>query len=209
MVCVTYLRQHKKTIGRIIGCILLYGLLCLMIQWSVQDSTKYILNKKVIFCGCVLAANMELWQYQKAYIISCVTSICIFLSASYVPLLTGQHVAHQDVVSALIMGTAIFLIFSILHYVVNGIQRKRIRQAFHCVLYLSGGIALLIPLLVWGYYIVSHHVLSATIALTLFQTNGSETISYLKDQSLYTWGGDVRTVMCYNQSGYKIAMADE
>lgn len=160
-----------------------------MIQWSVHDSAKYILNKKVIFCGCVLAANMELWQYQKAYIISCVTSICIFLSVSYVPLLTGQHVAHQDVVSALIMGTAIFLFFSILHYVVNGIQRKRIRQAFHCVLYLSGGIALLIPLLVWGYYIGSHHVLSATIALTLFQTNGSETISYLKNQSLYTWGG--------------------
>lgn len=189
VVYVTYLRQHKKTIGRIIGCILLYSLLCLVIQWGVHDSARYILNKKIFFCGGALAANMELWRYQKAYIISCVTSICIFLSASYVPMLTGQHIAHQDVMSALIMGTAMFLIFSILHYVVNGIQRKWIRQACHCVLYLSGGIALLIPLLIWGYYIVSHHVLSATIALTLFQTNGSETISYLKDQNLYTWVG--------------------
>ena len=44
--------------------------------------------------------------------------------------------------------------------------------------------------------------------LTLFQTNGSETISYLKDQSLYTWG-NVRTVMCYNQSGLQDCYADE
>ena len=88
VVCVTYLRQHKKTIGRIIGCILLYGLLCLMIQWSVHDSAKYILNKKVIFLWmCISGKYGTLAVSESIYYFLC-DKYMYLLSASYVPLLT-------------------------------------------------------------------------------------------------------------------------
>lgn len=45
------------------------------------------------------------------------------------------------------------------------------------------------PLVIWGYYAVSGRVLSATIVLTLFQTNGSESLAYLKSQNLVSWVG--------------------
>lgn len=113
----------------------------------------------------------------------------IFLSSSLVPILAGQHVQRADVTVAYLIGASLFLFFTDLIYISRHIRKNFLRRVLDGVLYVCLGIALLLPLFIWGYYAVSGHVLSATIVLTLFQTNGSESLAYLKSQSLSVWGG--------------------
>ena len=77
------------------------------------------------------------------------------------------------------------------------IRKKSLRCVLDGLLYVCMVAALLFPLLIWGYYAVSGHVLSATIVLTLFQTNGSESLAYLKSQNLFVWGGNIRSAYLY------------
>lgn len=105
------------------------------------------------------------------------------------PILTGQHVQRAEVTAAYLIGSALFLFFTDLIYIGRHIRKKSLCRVLDGFLYVCLGTALLFPLLIWGYYAVSGHVLSATIVLTLFQTNGSESLAYLKSQNLSIWGG--------------------
>lgn len=104
------------------------------------------------------------------------------------PILTGQHVQRAEVTAAYLIWSALFLFFTDLIYIGRHIRKKSLCRVLDGFLYVCLGTALLFPLLIWGYYAVSGHVLSATIVLTLFQTNGSESLAYLKSQNLSIWG---------------------
>lgn len=104
-------------------------------------------------------------------------------------MLAGQHIQRIEVTAAYLVGAALFLFFTDLIYISRHIRKKSLRCVLDGLLYVCMVAALLFPLLIWGYYAVSGHVLSATIVLTLFQTNGSESLAYLKSQNLFVWGG--------------------
>lgn len=184
-----YMQRHRQTICRSVLCIILFMLAGILIQWWIPSSASLAFKGRLFYSGFALALSLFLWKYSRPYIgIFCLYT-GIFLSSSLVPILAGQHVQPVDVTAAYLIGASLFLFFTDLIYISRHIRKKFLRRVLDGVLYVCLGIALLLPLFIWGYYAVSGHVLSATIVLTLFQTNGSESLAYLKSQNLSVWGG--------------------
>lgn len=123
----------------------------------------------------------------------------IVLSAAFIPLLSGQRILHEEIAHAFVMGTAAFLTIFSLRIMAGQLRFSHLRRFCLGTVYLLGAVFLLIPLLFWGYYVVSGRVLSSAIVLTLFQTNGSEAMSYLKDQNIFLW--------CVTCDGYDAAVS--
>lgn len=189
MQVLSYMQRHRQTVYCSVLCIILFVLAGILIQWWIPSSASLAFKGRLFYSGFALALSMFLWKYSRPYIgIFCLYT-GIFLSSSLVPILAGQHVQRVDVTAAYLIGASLFLFFTDLIYISRHIRKNFLRRVLDGVLYVCLGIALLLPLFIWGYYAVSGHVLSATIVLTLFQTNGSESLAYLKSQSLSVWGG--------------------
>lgn len=189
MQILSYMRRHRQTIFRSVLCIILFMLAGILIQWCIPSSSSFAFKGRLFYSGLALAFSLFLWNYSRFYIGAFCLYTIIFLSSSLMPILTGQHVQRAEVTAAYLIGSALFLFFTDLIYIGRHIRKKSLCRVLDGFLYVCLGTALLFPLLIWGYYAVSGHVLSATIVLTLFQTNGSESLAYLKSQNLSIWGG--------------------
>ena len=192
-----YVQHHRKTIFRSVLCIILFVLAGISIQWWIPSSASLAFKGRLFYSGLALALSLFLWNYSRFYIGTFCLYTIIFLSSSLMPMLAGQHVERAEVTAAYLIGAALFLFFTDLLYISRHIRKKSLRHVLDSFLYVCLGAALLFPLLIGGYYAVSGHVLSATIVLTLFQTNGSESLAYLKSQNLFMWGGNIRSAYLY------------
>lgn len=184
-----YMQRHRQMICRSVLCIILFMLIGILIQWCIPSSSSFAFKGRLFYSGFALALSLFLWNYSRFYIGAFCLYTVIFLSSSLIPMLAGQHVERVEVTAAYLIGAALFLFFTDLLYISRHIRKKSVCHVLDGFLYVCLGVALLFPLLVWGYYAVSGYVLSATIVLTLFQTNGSESLAYLKSQNLFMWGG--------------------
>ncbi len=184
-----YVQHHRQTIFRSVLCIILFVLAGISIQWWIPSSASLAFKGRLFCSGLALALSLFLWNYSRFYIGAFCLYTIIFLSSSLMPMLAGQHIQRIEVTAAYLVGAALFLFFTDLIYISRHIRKKSLRCVLDGLLYVCMVAALLFPLLIWGYYAVSGHVLSATIVLTLFQTNGSESLAYLKSQNLFVWGG--------------------
>lgn len=184
-----YLQQHRKCLYQGISCVFLFVFFGLLLQMSTLSVFSFSFKTKLIFSGMATALSMTLWQYTKGYVISFILYTGIFLSSAFVPVLVGQHIERTEIIAAYLLGSMVFLFLTDLLYISRHIALKAVRHLSNGVLYFCLVFALLMPLVIWGYYAVSGRVLSATIVLTLFQTNGSESLAYLKSQNLIIWAG--------------------
>ena len=180
-----YMQRHRQTICRSVLCIILFMLIGILIQWCIPSSSSFAFKGRLFYSGLALAFSLFLWNYSRFYIGAFCLYTIIFLSSSLMPMLAGQHIQRIEVTAAYLVGAALFLFFTDLIYISRHIRKKSLRCVLDGLLYVCMVAALLFPLLIWGYYAVSGHVLSATIVLTLFQTNGSESLAYLKSQNLW------------------------
>lgn len=173
-----------------IGYALIFIVLILLAQLFIFNITHVAFYLRIVLNSIVLSILTSLWSNKKSYIAFFCIYTGVFLSAAGVPLLCGQQVGRDEVVDAYLMGASIFFLLTLLLWIVSYIKQKRqavVRGFIYCIL----GLCLMMPLCIWGYYIVSGQVLSATIILTLFQTNSDEAISYLRDQNIIAWIGVV------------------
>ena len=191
-----YMQRHRQMICRSVLCIILFMLIGILIQWCIPSSSSFAFKGRLFYSGFALALSLFLWNYSRLYIGAFCLYTVIFLSSSLMPMLAGQHIQRIEVTAAYLVGAALFLFFTDLIYISRHIRKKSLRCVLDGLLYVCMVAALLFPLLIWGYYAVSGHVLSATIVLTLFQTNGSESLAYLKSQNLFVWG-DIRSAYLY------------
>ena len=114
--------------------------------------------------------------------------VAIFVSASYVPLFDGAHVAGKEISSAYLFGASYFLFWTWIYGATRKIPTDALRRFACGFSFAALAVAILMPLLVWGYWIVSGgYVLSSAIVLTLFQTNLAESLAYLKNQNIFLW----------------------
>ena len=172
-----------KGIASAVVYLLCYG----VCQWMVPDLSPYRFYDSAAICALLVAGNLTAWQYDKKWVRTMILYNGIVLSAAFIPLLSGQRILHEEIAHAFVMGTAAFLTIFSLRIMAGQLRFSHLRRFCLGTVYLLGAVFLLIPLLFWGYYVVSGHVLSSAIVLTLFQTNGSEAMSYLKDQNIFLW----------------------
>lgn len=169
------------------ACAAVYSLCYNVCQWLVPDLSPYRFYESAAICALLVAGNLTVWQYDKKWIRTLIFYNGIVLSAAFIPLLSGQRVLHEEIAHAFVMGTAVFFCLSSLQTMAWQVRFSPVRRFCLGMVYLLGAGFLLVPFLFWGYYVVSGHVLSSAIVLTLFQTNGSEAMSYLKDQNVFLW----------------------
>lgn len=182
-------KQHREDIVRGFFCASLFIFIGFLIQWLVPNASSFVYKSKIIYWGLIAACSLAFWRWSRAYVAGFLFYEVVFLSAALLPLWMGQRLQRQELAAAYVMGAALFFFGTDLLYVFRRIPQSSLRRLADGVVYLCMALALVPPLLIWGYYMVSGHILSATIVLTLFQTNGSETWAYLQSQNLFRWAG--------------------
>lgn len=143
---------------------------------------------RLLHLGIWTALMLPMVAYAKRYILMLMIYVAIFVSASYMPLFAGMNVGGKEIAAAYLFGTSYFLLWTWIYGAAHQSASKPLRSLVSGLTYTALTVPTLVPLLVWGYWIVSGgYVLSSAIVLTLFQTNLSESAAYLKNQNLFLW----------------------
>lgn len=111
----------------------------------------------------------------------------LYMSVSYLKLVEGMTLPRAELMQSFTMSAAVFLAVS---YVQEGSRALHgwPGLAAKVFSYLLTLFCLVPPLLVWGYFAVSGHLLTTDIVLTLFQTNIGEAMAYIASQGYLLWG---------------------
>lgn len=186
MFCV---KIDKEAIFRFVISVFAFVALSFFIRFFASSSkvlfSHYSDVLKAAVCGSFV---LHIWNYNKDVIKTFLMFSFLYELPAFFKLfnnmpLTGTELADSFCFANLIC-SVILLLLKLVRLVRNRIARKICIILVDIIIFL----AILLPVFHIGYYLLSGQVLSAAIVLTLFQTNSSEVISYLKDQNLITWG---------------------
>lgn len=143
---------------------------------------------RLLHLGIWTALMLPMAAYAKKYILILMTYVAIFVSVGYLPLFAGMNVGGKEIAVAYLFGTSYFLFWTWIYSAARSTNSKPLQRFVSGLSYTALTVPTLMPLLVWGYWIVSGgYVLSSAIVLTLFQTNLSESAAYLQNQSIFLW----------------------
>lgn len=140
----------------------------------------------LIPCIILLSLNFYLWKFSRSVIVSYFCLTAFYLMIPYLKLTVASILPAREIIQSWAAAALVFSGMMFLFYCTHIISSK-----FHLVL---KGISLLFliaalfsPCLIIGYYILSGHLLTADIILTLFQTNLAEASSYIADRGIFPW----------------------
>ena len=143
---------------------------------------------RLLHLGIWAALMLPMAAYAKRYILMLMIYVAIFVSVGYLPFFVGMNVGGGEIASAYLFGTSWFLFWTWIYRAARSTNAKPLRRFVSGLSYAALTVPTLMPLLVWGYWVISGgYVLSSAIVLTLFQTNLSESAAYLKNQNIFLW----------------------
>lgn len=181
--------QRRKWIPYMVTALIVVSLGALLQMVVLSGKVNGIVELgRLLYLGVWTAILLAMVAYSKRYILMFVLYVAIFVSAAYVPLFDGAHVAGKEITSAYLFGASYFLFWTWIYGAARKISSDVLRCFVGGLAFVALTVAVLMPLLVWGYWIVSGgYVLSSAIVLTLFQTNLAESLAYLKNQNIFLW----------------------
>ena len=114
--------------------------------------------------------------------------ILLWFSAAFCKRNAGMVLSEHEIIQTVGTGIIVYSFCAILVYALSYIRSNWLRICLKFIVLVFFAACMLPPLLVIGYHIVSDgHLLSASILLTLFQTNYEEVKSYLIEQDIVLW----------------------
>ena len=135
-----------------------------------------------------VAFLLPMTAYAKRYIILLVVYVALFVSVAYVPFFAGMNVGGSEIATAYLLGASWFLFWTWMYGAAQKLNSHVVRRVVCGLAFALLALSTLMPLFVWGYWIVSGgYVLSSAIMLTLFQTNLNEAAAYLNSQNPRLW----------------------
>lgn len=158
-------------------------------------------SKRIRIVSSIIAA-FWLWhcRFKERIVIIWTVLTAGYLSAVFIKRLDQMSVYHEEMIAAFAAGSLAFSLICLLEEAASLPARPALRR-------LTAGFARIVsiavimpPCLMWGYYAVSGHVLTADILLTLFQTNPDEAMAYLSSQNLWIWGVSVLALLIISMS---------
>ncbi len=154
--------------------------------------------QRVFWVAICIAILNRLWKdgrksevnfsFSRWYILSYLLFSFLYVLTALIKRADGIILPGVEILSAFLVGSTLFCLIVFLLYLFYQIPVRSLRILCQVFGYVVLGISIFLPAEFLGYYLVSGHVLTADILLTLFQTNGSETAAYLKSQNLLLWG---------------------
>jgi len=141
-----------------------------------------------ILSALICALICALWKYNIVNTILLALISLLWSSAALCKIGAEMVLTEREIIQTIEIGVSFYAIFSVISYMVSYCHKKWLQYTLNMCNNIAFSMAMLLPLLVIGYYIVSDkHMLSANILLTLFQTNYEEVISYLIEQNIALW----------------------
>lgn len=144
---------------------------------------------RMLHLGIWAAIFLPMVSYSRHYIVILTVYTAVFVSAGYVPFLGGLNVGGKDIVCGYLFGMSYFFFLTWFCGAARKVSSPAVGRLVYKVTLAALILPVLMPLLVWGYWVVSGgYTLSSSILLTLFQTNLDESVAYMKNQNVILWG---------------------
>ena len=150
--------------------------------WDLNKQNN-ILIWSALFCTSICSV----YEYSRKAICTYLLVCLLYTSAEYIKMLVGIPLRGITIFDSFVFSVIIVGVILFANQLIAKCPYLIIKRSMLLITYLFFGFFLILPLLFWGYYLVSGQLLSADILLTLFQTNLSETRSYLANQNITRW----------------------
>ncbi len=149
---------------------------------------------KSALCGSLV---LLLWDFDRKAIKAFILFSVLYVSAAFIKLPLHMPLNSNEIVDtfsfAILICAAVLLLLRGLHLIKNLYIKRFLLLLFDIIL-----VAALLPPIAWiGYYLLSGQLLTATIVLTLFQTNPSEAAAYIKDRGVILWCGGIAFALLF------------
>lgn len=180
-------------------------LMSVVIFVGVSFAIRVFATSRVLFShyGDVLKSALcaslvlLLWDFDRKAIKAFILFSVLYVSAACIKLPLHMPLNSNEIVDtfsfAILICAAVLLLLRGLHLIKNLYIKRFGLLLFDIVL-----VAALLPPIAWiGYYLLSGQLLTATIVLTLFQTNPSEAAAYIKDRGVILWCGGIAFALLF------------
>ena len=142
----------------------------------------------IISAALCVSLVLALWNYNKKIIALFVVFSVLYILAALTKLFANVTFSGKEIAGDFVLGNLMCCLLCLFLHVRENVKLSIVKKTLNLFLSIIVLISLFIPFIFIGYCILSHRVLSTTILLTLFQTNFSEVVGYLKDQDFLLWG---------------------
>ena len=105
--------QRRKWIPYMVTALIVVSLGALLQMVVLSGKVNGIVELgRLLYLGVWTAILLAMVAYSKRYILMFVLYVAIFVSAAYVPLFDGAHVASKEITSAYLFGASYFLFWT-------------------------------------------------------------------------------------------------
>lgn len=172
-------KRNKQIYFKILAAALLYFAALLLARLPVTVYDTYFQYKDIIVLGllCYLFA-LHIVKYKKSNFAYLVAFIFLYLLPSYLKLLQHNTLPIAEVTDTFCVAVILFSLLTTMLGLTKTIPFQWGRYLATLGLLSVFSVVVLWPLILIGYYAVSHHVLTTSIILTVFQTNSAEAVAY-------------------------------
>lgn len=157
------------------------------------NSSKFLFShygdvfKTALCVGLVL----QIWDFDRKAVKSFAIFSFLYVFAACIKLFVNMPLSGREIADAFCFANIICAVLLLVLRFLHSIKNNFIKRCFYYLFDILLVAALIPPAAYIGYYCLSGQLLSATIVLTLFQTNFSEAAAYIKDRGVLLWGGGI------------------
>ena len=148
---------------------------------------------------------LQLWDFDRTAIKAFILFSLLYVSAACIKLPVNMPLNSNEIMDAFSFANVTCATILSLLRCLDLLKNLFLKRFFCCLFDIVLVAALLPPITCIGYYLLSGQLLSTTIVLTLFQTNPSEAVAYIKDRGVILWcGGIAVTILSVGAMVYYI-----
>ena len=159
----------------------------------LANSSKFLFSHygDVFKAALCVSFALQICDFDRKALKSFMLFSLLYVFAACIKLFVNMPLSGKEIADAYcfanIICAVVLLLWRILHLIKNVFIKRLFCLLFNVLLVA----ALIQPIAYIGYFLLSGQLLSATIVLTLFQTNFSEAVAYIKDRGVLLWGGGI------------------
>ena len=174
-----------KTAGHILsflGCITGYIAFTLLLRLTAPNGVNLAAEKNLVLWGSLVFYLICLvGRFRLRPMILPGFFLSLYLSTAFLQILTHMTVNGKELVITLSLGLFLYGFYTAIHLLQNIFQNRWYRLTIRVISAFLLSALLLYPLCFWGYYAMSGQFLTVDIVLTLFQTNLSEALAFIRN----------------------------
>ena len=185
-------RSRMMTVVRFLVSVIAFVFISFLIRFFANSSRLLFSHYGDVFkTALCVSLVLQIWDFDRKAVKSFAIFSFLYVFAACIKLFVNMPLSGREIVDAFCFANLICAVLMCVLRFLHSIRNIFIKR-FCCLLFdILLVAALLPPVACIGYYFLSGQLLSATIVLTLFQTNFSEAAAYIRDRGVLLWGGGI------------------